>query len=179
MWNVVHDAYNDCGVFSTLLPGTKVLNVGLCSTDENGDFCYQNYGDAIELLQSESSCYDTYTISGQCTCCSVLLGGISEQGCCINMYHDFIFGLGTANYSPRELYAVCNVDLPADCNNSTLGPNLPVTIPPTTRPTRPATRPTDRPTMHSTAHSFGASSSWCLIFLLFPLFTFYYAQDLN
>ena len=110
--NVARDVYNDCGVF----PSIVELKGGLCGTNENGDSCYQIYGNALDLIESEIAC----TRSRQCTCQSELVEGVSEQGCCINVYHDFISGLGFFNYNPRGLYAVCNVNLPADCNNSTL-----------------------------------------------------------
>ena len=76
------------------------------------------YGDAFTLIKSESSCYAGYRAYRLCNCQSLLSTGVSEQGCCLKVYHDFISGLPNANYSPRKLYSVCNVDRPADCNKS-------------------------------------------------------------
>ena len=119
--NVILQAYDDCGVFENLMPSRanyKEIIVSLCGTNHNGDTCYQMYGDAIAFAGSEVSCYDSFRESGDCSCRSILTEGVSEQGCCINIYHDLDIAFGI--YNPRELYESCNVTLPSDCSNSPL-----------------------------------------------------------
>ena len=120
--NVALDVYNDCGVFDTF-PGSEKITADLCSTNEKGEVCYKIYGDGFNLITSERACYDTYQATDQCTCRSVLSNGVSEQGCCINIYHDFVSGIPGA-YNPDRLYSECNVDRPADCNNSPISGSI-------------------------------------------------------
>ena len=125
--NVILKVYDDCGYWDILervLPGIKQFTADLCSTNENGEKCYKMYGNAFTLLQSESTCYATYKRIRLCSCQSLLSEGVSEQGCCINVYHNYISGLPGANYSPRNLYNACNVDRPADCNNSPISGSI-------------------------------------------------------
>ena len=101
-----------------MLPGTERFNIDLCGTNQEGDTCYELYGDGLQLVTSERSCYETYISSDVCRCHSTLVNGVAEQGCCIDAYHDFISGLAGA-YRPRPtLYSGCNVNAPAGCNNS-------------------------------------------------------------
>ena len=155
--NIILDAYNDCGIFDALLPGSEELYIGLCGTNQNGDLCYKIYSDAIELITSEAFCYVTYATSNQCSCQSVLLEGISQQGCCINLYHDFRSDAGITDYYPRELYDGCSVTLPTDCNNSNVGTELVTSLPthpPTNSPTNdPTNSPTNNPTNRPTSNS--------------------------
>ena len=117
--DVVLDAYNDCGVFDVGFRGTEELIVGLCGTNGNGDLCYTLYSEGLTLISNESSCYGSYNISsGVCSCRSDLSDAVDEQGCCVDIYHDFIAGLGT--YDPDRLYDDCNVNPPPSCNNSPL-----------------------------------------------------------
>ena len=111
--NVAIDAYNDCGIFDfyeIFVTGVKEFTVGLCGTNENGDVCYQMYGDALHLVIDELSC--------DCSCQSLLSNGISQQGCCINIYHDL--RADNRVFDARELYDACSIALPDDCNNSTI-----------------------------------------------------------
>ena len=116
--DVVLDAYNDCGVFDVGFRGTEELIVGLCGTNGNGDLCYTLYSEGVTLINTESSCYGSYISSGVCSCRSDLSDAVDEQGCCVDIYHDFIAGLGT--YDPDRLYDDCNVNSPPSCNNSPL-----------------------------------------------------------
>ena len=113
--DVVFKAYSDCGIFE-LVPGTKELLVGLCGTKQNGDFCYQLYGKGITLITLESSCYLSFFSSGECGCQSELAKAVSEQGCCLKTYHDFLAEMNVSIYG--KLYSVCNIEEPAGCNNS-------------------------------------------------------------
>lgn len=116
--NVIIDAYNDCGYFELIgLSGVDDFLIGLCGTNQNGDFCYERYGDAIDLVSSEESCYGDYLATDECNCRSVLLDGVEEQGCCLDAYHDF-FNDNDGFVKADELYDACNVDLPTGCNNS-------------------------------------------------------------
>ena len=116
--NVINNAASQCGVYSSFFPGTEKLNVDMCGTNEDGIKCYQLYGNAFELIQTEASCYQGITSTGLCRCQSDLIIGVEEQGCCIDAYYDFLSGL-SFTYSPRALYQECNVDFPTEsCNNS-------------------------------------------------------------
>ena len=141
--DTINEAYDECDAYRDLLPGTERFNIDLCGTNQEGDTCYELYGDGLQLVTSERSCYETYISSDVCRCRSTLINGVAEQGCCIDAYHDFISGLAGA-YRPRTLYSSCNVVAPAGCNNSPVGSSV---SSPTTRPTTPttsseATRPT-------------------------------------
>ena len=116
--DVILEAYNDCRVFDAELPGSEELSVGLCGTNLNGDICYQLYGRGIDLVSTELSCYRNYTSLGVCSCQFDLSDAVDEQGCCINLYHNFFSGLN--RYNPDELYDKCNVTRPSSCNNSPL-----------------------------------------------------------
>ena len=117
----INDAYRVCGVYSSVPPGSEAFNVGLCGTNEDGNQCYQLYGDGLTIQRTEASCYNTYISMGVCTCQIALTEAVQRQGCCLDGYHDFLLGLGpSAPYSPSVLYNACNVNRPAGCNNSTI-----------------------------------------------------------
>lgn len=152
------------GSFDVALPGTEELSIGLCGTNNNGDVCYQLYGIGLDLISSEANCYNTYVSSRTCTCRSTLMNGVARQGCCINVYHDFISGLNS--YSPNVLYRECNVNRPGDCNNSPLLQEIP-TLPPTNTASRTASttatgRSTDTP--RSSSQVFCASATITIFF---------------
>lgn len=106
-----------CGYFEEFL-GFKDLLVGLCGTNQNGDSCYQMlHGNTIDIIES---CYESYLAIDVCNCQSELLERVKEQGCCLNVYHNFLAGIG--NFVKLDkFYDTCNVLLPTGCNNSPLG----------------------------------------------------------
>ena len=105
--------------YSSVPPGSEAFNVGLCGTNEDGNQCYQLYGDGLTIQRTEASCYNTYISMGVCTCQIALTEAVQRQGCCLDGYHDFLSGLGpSAPYSPSVLYNACNVNRPAGCNNT-------------------------------------------------------------
>lgn len=120
--NVIMDAYNDCGYFDQIgLPGIEEFLIGLCGTNQNGDICYQIYGDALDLITAEGTCYNYYVAYDQCNCRSTLLNGVDEQDCCLDAYHDFRADIASSlgsNVKVGDLYDACNVELPSGCNNS-------------------------------------------------------------
>ena len=118
--NVIQDVYDDCGYFDVTIRGNEQFLAGLCGTNENGVACYRIYSAGIDQVESERDCFVANRASGQCTCRSLLLSDVSNQGCCFDVYHDLL-SLQTDTYSPRELYNDCNVDRPADCNNTPIG----------------------------------------------------------
>ena len=121
--NVTQDVYEDCGFFVTV-PGSKRFLAGLCGTNENGDKCYTLYNsDAIDQIESERDCYVNNRATGQCTCRSLLVSVASEQGCCIDVYHDLVSAQSN-DYNPSGLYSTCNVDRPEDCNNSPISGSI-------------------------------------------------------
>ena len=155
---VVLDAYNECGYFDAALPGTEELSIGLCGTNNNGDVCYQLYGIGLDLVSSEANCYNTYVSSRTCTCRSTLMSGVARQGCCINVYHDFISGLNS--YSPNVLYRECNVNRPGDCNNSPLAQAQEIpTLPPTNTASRTASTTATDTRSSSSSQVFFASTT--------------------
>ena len=113
--DVVFKAYSECGIFE-LIPGTKELLVGLCGTKQHGGACYKLYGKGITLITLESTCYLNFFSSGECGCQSELAKAVSEQGCCVKTYHDFLAKINVSVYG--KLYSVCNIEEPAGCNNS-------------------------------------------------------------
>ena len=116
--NIILNAYIDCGLFDKD-DGNYKFTVDLCGTNQNGYMCYELYGNGLDLMTTEASCYTSYTVTRTCTCRSSLSAGVTIQGCCINAYHDLVDSLDTS-YSPATLYSVCNVNTPEDCNNSPL-----------------------------------------------------------
>ena len=154
---VVLDAYNECGFFDAALPGTEELSIGLCATNNDGDICYQLYGLGLDLVSSESNCYNTYVSSRTCPCHSTLLSGVAQQGCCINVYHDFISGLNS--YNPNALYRGCNVNRPGDCNNSPLAPLQEIPTLPPTEDSNTASRTSSTTPMGRSTDTRSSSSS--------------------
>ena len=121
--NVIQDVYEDCGYFDVTLPGNERFLAGLCGTNENSEVCYTLYIDAINQISSERDCYVNNRTTGQCTCLSLLVSGVSEQGCCIDVYHDLV-SVQSNGYNPSGLYSTCNVDRPEDCNNSPISGSI-------------------------------------------------------
>lgn len=118
--NVFLDVLSQCGYFEEF-SGFKDLLIGLCGTNQNGDNCYQMlHGNTIDVMDS---CYESYLASDVCNCRSELLEGVRKQGCCFNVYHDFLAGIG--NFVKLDkFYDVCDVHLPTGCNNSPIGIGL-------------------------------------------------------
>ena len=115
---VIIDAYNDCEIH---VAGELVdFAIGLCGTNQNGEKCYEKYGDAIDLIFDVGYCYGDYATNGVCNCRSELLEAVREQGCCHNVYYDYVNYLWQQQgyIKADELYDACNVDLPTGCNNS-------------------------------------------------------------
>ena len=120
--NIVLEVYSDCGEFDDF-PGSEKFFVDLCGTNQNGDFCYETFHDGLDLIVNEASCYSNYTSTGICSCQSELSEAITNQGCCVNAYHDLLeknVDLPIYTSYPGSLYSVCNVNLPKECNNSPL-----------------------------------------------------------
>ena len=115
--NAIFNAYSYCGLSNIDDPAfsrAKRIIDGMCGTNQNGDVCYQIYGDAFQFAITEFSCDFQFRESGDCTCQSFLSEGISRLGCCINIHHFVI----NEFYDPSGLFDSCNVALPNDCNNS-------------------------------------------------------------
>ena len=90
--------------------------VSLCSTNENGSLCYKLYVENAVVFNSAYSCSTT---PEDCDCLQ-LSEGVAEQGCCINVIHDFYKSRNM--FDPLdEVYSDCNVTLPGTgCNNGPL-----------------------------------------------------------
>ena len=120
--DILLEVYNDCGAFNGF-PGGEKFSIDLCGTNQNGDLCYKLYGNGLDLIRTEASCYSAYTLVGTCSCQSELSAAITNQGCCSDAYHDLVESLrknGFSTYNPGRLYSACNVNLPKECNNSPL-----------------------------------------------------------
>ena len=127
--DVVLDAYKACGYLSvSLFPGIEKFTTSLCSTNENGDKCYRHYADAMSLHNFELSCYNYYTQYRTCRpiCESEISRNVSEQGCCFNVYYNLISGLPDADDSRRNIYDICNYNLPTvtECKNIDSSPSI-------------------------------------------------------
>ena len=113
--DAINDAYDECDLFSILPAGAEAFDIGLCGINEGGSMCYQLYGDGLTIIRTESSCYDTYISRDVCTCQSELSEAVERQGCCLNVYHNYLSGL---TYNPSALYNGCNVNRQSDCTNN-------------------------------------------------------------
>ena len=116
--DAINDAYNECGAYSSAPAGTEAFNIGLCGTNEDGNICYQLYGNGLTIVRTEASCYNTYISRGVCTCRSALSEAGDRQGCCLDVYHDLVSGLGPSVYNPSVLYNACNVGRQSSCTNN-------------------------------------------------------------
>ena len=113
----MNNALNQCGVYSSFYPGIERFYVDLCGTSENGMRCYTLYDKAYDLIQTATRCIQTLSSTGMCTCQSELTAGVDQQGCCTDIYLDFLQGV--FDYSPRALFRQCQVAFPTEgCNNS-------------------------------------------------------------
>ena len=146
--DAINDAYNECGAYSSAPAGTETLNIGLCGTNEDGNICYQLYGDGLTIVRTEASCYNTYISRRVCTCRSALSEAGDRQGCCLDVYHNFISGLGPSAYNPSVLYNACNVGRQSSCTNN------PFFVPTAPRPTTADDSDSDSSNSSSGATSF-------------------------
>ena len=118
--NIVLKVYSDCGEFDDF-PGGEKFFIDICGTNQNGDFCYETFNDGLDLIVNEASCYSNYTSTGTCSCQFELSEAITNQGCCVDAYHDLLEkNVDLPTSYPGSLYRACNVNLPKGCNNSPL-----------------------------------------------------------
>ena len=130
--NVLLDAYAACGN-----DFQRSTIVSLCSSNENGNFCYELHVENLALINNARSCS---TRPDQCDYLQ-LSEGVTRQGCCISVLHDVYKSMGV--FGPlEEAYGDCSITLSETrCNN---GPLRESSSPPS-QPTRPTTRPTAHP----------------------------------
>ena len=91
---------------------------GLCDRKENGQYCYELFSNAAEFaLHTQLPCYVTAELNGTCICRSELTSMAKEFGCSAN-YFELVYQniTGDPNYTPGDLYAKCNVDIPGECS---------------------------------------------------------------
>ena len=118
------EAEDECGVYDDS-PGLRNVLVGLCGNNE-GTPCYEYYYRAFEFSANVSIiCYFRVRLGSSCQCKSELESEVEEQGCCINVYQDFVRvivkeGSDGYDYQPNQLYGSCDVRPPKGCNNSPL-----------------------------------------------------------
>ena len=115
--NVFLDSYAACG--NDFQRNTLV---SLCSSNENGNLCYELFVDNVALNNRAVSCS---TNPDGCDCLQ-LSEGARRQGCCINILHDV--AKSTGRFTQLEnVYSDCNVGLPGmRCNNSRLRSSSPL-----------------------------------------------------
>ena len=117
-------AADDCGYFDGGDAPLKDVFIGMCGTNENGNKCYQIYTDAIDSLESQDPCFETYFRSKVCNCRSALLQDVSDQGCCLDVYYDLAERLAErrgTDIKVSDFYDGCDVNYPSGCNNSPIG----------------------------------------------------------
>ena len=112
-------AADDCGEFDGDDAPFKDFYIGLCGTNQDGDTCYQLYTDAIDSLDSQDPCFETYFTTKVCTCQSALEQDVRDQGCCLDVYYDFVQQIvDDTDFNVRDFYDTCDVNYPSGCNNS-------------------------------------------------------------
>ena len=114
--NVYLDAYAACGD-----DFQRSTIVSLCSSNENGNLCYELHVENLALINNAFSCS---TGPQQCDCLQ-LSEGVTRQGCCINVLHDVYKSMGV--FGPlEEAYGDCSITLPETrCNNGPLRDSSP------------------------------------------------------
>ena len=118
--NTLLQIYRECGTFDEF-PGLYDFVIGLCATNSNGDRCYEHtVAGLVDLITTETSCSGTYERTKTCTCRSELTSAVEELGCCINVFQDFYESI-SSHLDNSNLYRVCGVSIPGDCNNSPIG----------------------------------------------------------
>ena len=125
--NAVLAAFIECDAFEDELID---LFVGLCGTNQNGEQCYRRIVRTLDFTSNtELSCFINSTASGECECKSELSQAVEEQGCCLDVYHDFLTDFLDSDgirYIPRQVYDDCNINLPGGCNNSPISSSVPL-----------------------------------------------------
>ena len=97
--------------------------LSLCVNNSNGDICYEFLVDYFGHFDIETSCYLDYFTTRTCECQSELQMIVDDMGCCIYVYHQTI--RNQFDFNPRDIYDLCDVDLPTGCQfNSTNGAHL-------------------------------------------------------
>ena len=74
-------------------PGLFDFLIGLCGTQANGSKCYSSVISGLDSLETLGYCYSYFLENDRCNCSSELQDIVSEQGCCLDLYHDRIFKL--------------------------------------------------------------------------------------
>ena len=95
--------------------------------------CYVYFLRANSFISDvEIYCYFNQLLeNGSCNCRSQLRAEVNAQGCCINVYHDYLrsaFQNSTISYNPQTLYNNCNVVLPEECSSMALVSTIAITV---------------------------------------------------
>ena len=125
-------ATDECGGFRDF-PGLREFISGVCDTNMNGESCYSFFNRAVDyVVGTEIDCYVDQVLSGTCNCQSELMTEVQVQGCCINVYQNYLETVfrNTSNFSydPKEIYEGCNVDQPEECSSMALVSTLAIII---------------------------------------------------
>ena len=123
----IFDAIRECGTFDDS-PGLFDFFIGLCGTQANGNKCYSSVVSGLDAVDSEADCYVDFVQTGRCTCRSNLQDAVSEQGCCLDLYLDYVGTFLDEEYDMDfdidDLFEECNTNLPGGCNNSPISSSV-------------------------------------------------------
>ena len=117
--NVFISAADECGYFEGDDALLRDVLIDLCGTNENGDKCYELIDEALDTINSQDACLETYFTTEVCTCRPALLEDVREHGCCLDIYYDIV--QEETDYKVSDFYDACDVNYPSGCNNSPLG----------------------------------------------------------
>ena len=112
-------AIDECGGFRDY-PGLRKFYSGLCDKNMNGEPCYSFFNRGINYVgHTENFCFFDLVVNNTCTCRSELMTEVQVQGCCINVYQDYLEAVLPANYSynTNVIYEGCNVDQIEECSS--------------------------------------------------------------
>ena len=130
--NIILGIQEECEVFDDF-PGLREFVTGLCEVNDDNQPCYVYFSRAISFISDvEIDCYvDQLLDSSSCNCQSQLRAEVNAQGCCINIYHDYlraVFQNSTISYNPQTVYNNCNVALPEECSSMALVSTIAITV---------------------------------------------------
>ena len=123
----IFDALRECGTFDDS-PGLFDFFIGLCGTQANGNKCYSSVVSGLDALDPVVDCYIDFFQTGRCICRSDLQDAVSEQGCCLDLYYDYLGTILDEDYDVDfdidDLFEECNTNLPGGCNNSPISSSV-------------------------------------------------------
>ena len=113
------DIFGECGRMN----GTQIqLLADLCYRNQNGDLCYNALNNFIQAIENLPDTVCPFIDTCSSTCQSAVSQGVSDAGCCFNVFLDFLTDEDpTLTAYMMEQLRSCNVNVPPGCNNSPMG----------------------------------------------------------